>query len=435
MELIIVEKPKSALRIAMALADDKAVKRNYSGVPYYELSHGGKKIVVAAAVGHLFGLVERKESKGERKGERMQGKKKASYPVFNIEWQPKAGFTKKYAQVLKLLSAKADSFVIACDYDIEGEVIGFNVLRFIAKQLDARRMKYSTLTENELINSYENSLPNIDWGQALAGETRHYLDYYYGISLSRALMEAIQKVGRHQILSIGRVQGPALALLAKREREIQNFKPEPYWQIFLLVKNSHELEVQFPKNIFDKNEAEKFLLLKGKKGVAKTEKEVKEIQPPPPFDLTTLQVEAYKFLGLTPAQTLQLTQNLYLAGLISYPRTASQKLPPAIGYRNILNKLSESYPVSKYAKRSKPIEGKASDPAHPAIFPTGEKPENLSKIEQQLYDLIVRRFISCFAEDALVEYKVIRVNVDGKEFVVKGLQVRKKGWTEVYKVK
>src|SRR3989338_3319463 len=136
-ELIITEKPAAANKIAEALADGKAIKENIGGAPYYKLTHGKKDIVVACAVGHLYGLAE-KEKKGWR------------FPVFEIEWKPvsetskQSSFTKKYLNTLKKLAKGADSFTVATDYDQEGEVIGLNVVRFICGKKDAHRMKFST---------------------------------------------------------------------------------------------------------------------------------------------------------------------------------------------------------------------------------------------------------------------------------------------------
>ncbi len=426
-ELIITEKPQAAMKIAYALADISPVKKTINGVSYYELKHDDEDIIVACAVGHLFGLDEKKKS--------------SEYPVFDIEWKPSYGkkkmdYTKKYAHVIEKLSKNASKFTMACDYDIEGEVIGWNVLRFICKKEDARRMKFSTLTKEDIVEAYKDAMPSLDWGQAYAGETRHFLDYYYGISLSRALMSAIKKVGAFKILSIGRVQGPALALLVEREKSIQKFISKPYWQIFLKVKNSHEVEVKYIKDLDSKAEAEKFKDLKGKKAEAVTEKKEEVITPPHPFDLTTLQTEAYKFFGIAPSQLLQIAQSLYLAGLISYPRTSSQKIPASIGYQKIMKKLEKSYSkIVKLAKRQIPVEGEKTDPAHPSIFPTGEKPAELDSHSEKVYDLIVRRFLACFGDDAIVEDKKIIVKIDNKEFHAKGSQIKNKGWLDIYNTK
>jgi len=358
-ELIICEKPAAAAKIAAALGD--AQKKNIGAVSYYELERNGKKILIGCAVGHLFSL--------------SQNQKKSGWPTFDIDWQPnfkvkKNDWSKKYYSALVNLCKQADTFILACDYDTEGEVIGWNVLRFIAKQKNAKRMKFSTLTASELKESYEKVMPEIDFGQAYAGETRHKLDWFYGINLSRALMEAIRKAGNFKILSIGRVQGPALHLIVEKEKVIKNFKPEPYWQVFLLVEDSSgkKIEVKFPKDLTKENELEKFKTLKGKTGEAKTTISEDKISPPAPFDLTTLQTEAYRFLGITPSRTLQIAQQLYLGGLISYPRTSSQKLPASIAYKEILSKLGKNFLIlTKFASRTKPVEGKKSDPAHPSI--------------------------------------------------------------------
>ncbi len=423
--LIITEKPAAAAKIADALG--KPVKKNIGGIPYYELEYKGKKIRVGCAVGHLFTL--------------KQTEKKSGWPIFDIEWQPnfkvkKKDWSKKYYMALSTLCKDADSFIIACDYDTEGEVIGWNVLRFIAKRENAKRMKFSTLTAPELRESYEKVSPELDFGQAYAGETRHKLDWLYGINLSRALMEAIRKAGNFKILSIGRVQGPTLHLIVEKERAIQKFKPEPYWQVFLIIEdaNGKRIEVRFNKDLTKKQELDKFKLLKGKTAQASTTKKQDKIPPPAPFDLTTLQTEIYKFFKISPARTLQIAQQLYLAGLISYPRTSSQKLPPSIQYSEILKKLKKYSEMIKYAKRAKPIEGKKSDPAHPSIYPTGEQRE-LEGEEKKVYDIAVRRFISCFCEDAILGDKTIEVIIENLKFIAKCTAIIEKGWMNVYPAK
>lgn len=422
-ELIITEKPQAALKIANALSDSAPTQKNLNKVPYYEVDRDGEKIVVACAVGHLFTL--KQNSSGTK------------VPVFDISWIPnylarKGDFTKRYYDTILKLVKDARTIVVATDYDIEGEVIGLNVVRYICNQPDAARMKFSTLTPQELNKSYENKTAHLDWGQAIAGETRHYLDWFYGINLSRALMNSIKTTGKFKIMSIGRVQGPALNLIVKKEKEIQAFKSEPYWQIFIKIKDGiSELWLKHNKDIFDKKELKKFENLVGKKANAETKKRQEKVPPQPPFNLTTLQTEAYKFYGITPSNTLRIAQSLYLSGLISYPRTSSQKLPAEIGYKDILKKLAEKYKAEKLIKRDKPVEGKKSDPAHPSIYPTGNE-QILSGDEEKIYKLIVKRFLSLFCEDAIVDHKTITAEVDGLKFSAKGRVVSKKAWLEIY---
>ena len=155
-ELIISEKPSQAQKIAEALADSKPKKIIEDKVSYYELTHKNKKIYIGCAVGHLFNL-------------REKNKKGWTYPVFETEWAASyeinkaSAFTKKYIEVLSKLAKKSDSFVVACDYDLEGSLIGYNVLRFIANKKDGKRMKFSTLTKEELQESYENASKHLDF--------------------------------------------------------------------------------------------------------------------------------------------------------------------------------------------------------------------------------------------------------------------------------
>lgn len=433
--LIITEKPQAAAKIASALSnasDEKITNKNK--VSYYEFYKDGKRFLVGCAVGHLYGI-QQKEARGP-------------FPNFEVEWKPsfekKGGaFTKKYFDVLKNLCKEADEFVVATDYDVEGEVIGWNVVRFICgkqkkdENLDekAKRAKFSSLTKDSLEEAFDNLQENLNWNSAIAGETRHYLDWFYGINLSRGLMKALSSTGKFRILSIGRVQGPALKIVVEREREIESFKAEPFWNIFLNVESLADkklkAEVKYPKDIFEEKELLKFKHLKGKKGIAETKIKEEKVSPPSPFDLTTLQTECYRFFGLTPSQTLRIAQSLYLAGVISYPRTSSQKYPEGIGYEKILKQLKKYTTLTKYAVNKKPVEGKKSDPAHPAIYPTGES-KKITGQNKKVYDLIVKRFISCFCDAAKVETKRLVLDVNGVKFSASGKKILEKNWMAVY---
>ncbi|MEK6811557.1 MAG: DNA topoisomerase I [Nanoarchaeota archaeon] len=415
--LIVTEKPQAALKIASALSST-ARKYSENNVPFYELERNGKRIVVASAVGHLFNLTYVKGQSG--------------WPIFNIEWIPSyesktAHFTKNYYMLLKKLSRRAKEIIIATDFDNEGELIGWNVLRFIIEEKDAKRMKYSTLTKPELEKSYENPMKTLDWGQAYAGETRHKIDWLYGINLSRALMSAIKLAGSFKILSIGRVQGPTLKIIVDRDKEILNFKSQSYWQVFALVDKT---ELKHVKDIFDKKELSEFENIKS--GIAETTEKEEHYEPPHPFDLTTLQRESYAHLKLSPSRTLQIAQSLYLDGIISYPRTSSQKIPKEIEPKKIIEKLSKQFPETKFAVRQNPVEGEKSDQAHPSIFPTGEF-KNLQDDEEKLYNLIVKRFLSCFSPDAEgIAKRIQLISENQKKFTANGLTITEKGWTQVY---
>ncbi len=434
-QLIITEKPSAAQKIATALADKKPKKLTIGKVPYYELTHKNKKILVVCAVGHLYSVTEKEK----------QGMK---YPTFDLTWKPAyeakkaSAYTKPYLDVIEKLSKQADHFIVATDYDIEGEVIGLNIIKYLCKQKDASRMKYSTLTKDELIESYEKAQKHLDWGQAEAGETRHFMDFMWGINISRALTVAIKKAGMFKILSAGRVQGPALKLLADREKEIKKFKPKPFWEIELQGKiKTNTITAQHKKEKFwDKKEADK--VMKATKGKPAFIKDVKASQftqaPPAPFDLTSLQMEAYRTLGFSPKQTQALAQELYTAGYISYPRTSSQKLPPSLNLKKILQNLSKQPSFKKLAEgllskdNLRPNEGAKTDPAHSAVHPTGEVPKKLDPREKRLYDLIVHRFLATFGEPAKRETITLEIDVNKELFITKGTRTIEKGWHTLY---
>ncbi|MEK6968378.1 MAG: DNA topoisomerase I [Nanoarchaeota archaeon] len=433
-QLIVTEKPKSAHQVALALADKKPTKKVQGGVTYYELVHKGKEIMVASTIGHIFGLAE-KNKKGWR------------YPVFEVEWKPINEIQKgnngpkKYVNALKHLAKEADSIVIATDYDIEGEVIGLNVVRFAAKKKDAERMKYSTLTKPDLIEAYENRQPTLDWGQANAGETRHILDWYWGINLSRALTTAVKTTGGFKLLSSGRVQGPALKIIVDKEKEIKAFIAEPYWEVQLTLDSDGNIFTAEHEHgrFLNRKEAETAhnnAQSKTARVISISRTEFKQ-QPPHPFDLTSLQIEAYKTTRISPKETLAIAQDLYTSGYISYPRTSSQQLPPAIGFKRIISDLSTQTIFSALCKKLlekelKPNNGKKTDPAHPAIFPTGIEPKKLEGKKERIYELIVRRFLSTFAEPATRENATIKLQANKEPFVAVGITTTQKGWHEYY---
>ncbi|NJE84755.1 DNA topoisomerase I [Thermococcus sp. CX2] len=437
--LIIAEKPNVARKIAYALAEGKPIRKTIGKVAYYEFTRDGKKVIVAPAVGHLFSLAPKQKTYG--------------YPVFDIEWVPVyvaekgKSYAKDYIKALAKLAKQADEFIVACDYDTEGEVIGYTALKYACgvDPSKAKRMKFSALTKKDLLKAWYNLEPTINFGMADAGIARHVLDWYWGVNLSRALTSAIKRAsGKWMVLSTGRVQGPTLKFLVDREKEIQNFKPTPYWVIkMLLEKNGEKYTATYEKErILDEDEAKR-IVEEAKKGPAFVEKvEVRQQKrhPPVPFDLGTLQREAYSAFGYSPKKTLEIAQKLYEKGLQSYPRTSSQKLPKNLNFRSIIQNIAKLPEYKPFAhellgKESlKPVEGKKDDPAHPAIYPTGElpKPGELTKDEQNIYDLVVRRFLALFMEPAVRETMKVIINSNNHRFILSGARTVKEGWLKVY---
>jgi len=434
--LVITEKPSAARRIADALSEGDVDELKSGGVSYYRIRRGGRDIVVVSAAGHLFSLTQKEKSAVW------------SYPVFSVEWKPTwetnrmAGWSKKYYDAIKALAKGADSVISSCDFDIEGSVIAFNIIRFLCNAKDGRRMRFSTLTRQDLIDAYDNASEHLDFPQIDAGLTRHHLDFLWGINMSRALTLALQHSGGYKTLSTGRVQGPVLQLLDVRQREIDAFKPVPFWILQLEGKlNSGDLvAIHTHGEFWKKSEAEDALAkCKGGKAIVDSVETREYHQKPPfPFDLTTLQRDAYLHFHYSPKQTLDIAQSLYEQAVISYPRTSSQKLPDKLGFKTILNSLWKQPAYKQLCEallkgRLKPNEGPKSDSAHPAIYPTGLAPKALNSYQKNVYDLITRRFLATFADAAKRESMKITIDVSGEKFASEGARTLEPGWMEFYK--
>ncbi len=433
-KLIICEKPTAAKAIAYALATGGVEKKSNEGerAVWYEFQRNREKIVAVPAVGHLFTL--------------KQSEKGWGYPTFNVEWVPSfkatrtAAFAEPYFKNMENLAKDAKEVIIATDYDDEGEVIGYNLLRFIFKKEDANRMKFSTMTKEELLDSYSN-MADINKNLVESGLSRHYLDWYWGINMSRALTNAIKSAAkRFRILSTGRVQGPVLHMLAKHEKKIKAFKPKPFWSILMDVKiGKQTLTASYYKDkIWEKGVAGRVLKkAKVKEAVVKDIKKKTMMQKPPkPYNTTSMLADIYRFFGYSPQQGLNIAEALYQAGLISYPRTASEKLPKDIGYKKIITKLAKQTSYKKLAesllkKELKPEEGKRTDPAHPAIYPTGEI-RKMGAVQKKVYDLIVHRFMAVFGEPAKRESQKVLLSANGETFHITGRTTIEPGWTTLY---
>jgi DNA topoisomerase-1 len=437
--LIVTEKPDAANRIASALdAADKAKKMTDNGVPYY-VAERDERIVVVPALGHLYTVA------GEAKGRNQ-------YPVFSVKWVPRyeaergAKRIRVWLQTITKLAKEADTLVDACDYDIEGSIIGYCILKYACggRENTAKRMKYSTLTKEELEKSFEALLPHLDFALIEAGLARHEVDWLYGVNLSRALTAAAKNAsGSYTNLSTGRVQGPTLRFLALRERSIRCFVPTPYWTVKSKIKVGRAvLEAEHEKKAIQVKAEAEAIANACREGIGTVENvETKNftVEPPFPFDLGSLQTEAYRLFGYTPMRTSSIAQRLYLDALISYPRTSSQKLPPEIGYEAILKSLATVREYTNLAgellakPELKPTEGKKKDSAHPAVYPTGKLPEkNLVGAERNIWNLVVRRFLAVFGEPAVQQTVKVTFDINGEKFVLTSRETVKEGWLRYY---
>jgi DNA topoisomerase-1 len=432
--LIIAEKPDAARRIAAALGGGSETPIDGLGII---ARHGGDSFVIIPAAGHLFSLVPAYS-------------RRDIYPVLDLRWAPLSVTDKRRKDVDRRISSfrsvasHASRTIVACDYDIEGDTIGYNIIKHAChiKHVKAFRAKFSTLTQEDLLASFSDLKSQEEWPLAEAGRTRHFLDFVWGVNLSRALTRSITKAGgRYVTLSIGRVQGPALNYIYERELEVRTHVPIPYWHAQAMVDaEGHELRADYAASRVQIYEEAKLIKseVEGRQGVViEAKRRTLIIPPPPPFNLSDLQHEAFRILHFTPMQTLSMAEGLYLRAAVSYPRTSSQQIPPSISYDDILRLLSkqEAYrPLieSKLHDRRSPSQGEKSDSAHPAIFPTGEPPVGLNSEERSLYDLIVRRFLSAFGEDSIQVRQSLLMSCGRHSFSSSVTSTTSDGWTEIY---
>ncbi|MEN2999845.1 MAG: DNA topoisomerase I [Acidilobaceae archaeon] len=423
---IIAEKPKAGEKIARALSSSP--KRCYGGLPYWVFERGGRTYAVLPSSGYLFEI----------------STKSRGFPVFDFYWRPMGeGHRQKAYGLMKKTLPYASEYISACDYDVEGSLICFQIIAKFGDLKRAKRAKFSALTPQDIRRAFDRLLP-LDWEMAEAGRARHELDWLWGINVSRALMEAYQQgTGKRVSLSAGRVQSPALVEAARRWREMNLHVPEPQFllQVHLRKGDAFEASASFPSRA-EGERAREGVLRAGYLAVASFEERELRRRPPPPFNLGDLQKEASRIYKMSPARTQKIAEELYLEALISYPRTNSQKLPPTIDFKSIVAGLGK---VDKYSELVKqllretggnlvPVQGREDDPAHPAIHPTGEiPPRDMGEERWRIYDLIARRFLAAFAGEALLRSREAELrDREGRSFAASGTAVISKGWLHYY---
>ena len=428
--LIIAEKQDAAKRIAAALSPHYSSSM-LLGVEIYKFFKDGAEYTILPAKGHLFGITS-------------SVKRRDVFPVLDLEWLPLSDIDKKRTDIGRIVNMAKEllrgykKVIIACDYDIEGETIGYNIIRYCTtSKVETLRAKFSTLTADDLKLSFEQPILRKTWGMALAGRARHYVDFLWGVNISRALTEELKHLnGGYNVLSIGRVQGPTLKAIYERELAIDTFVPLPYWSVTGKGESNGYSFTISHKNILKKTEAYKLESLKGTKGtVINVSNKENRLLPPPPFNLQELQRDAYLFLRYSPWKTLSLAESLYLKALISYPRTSSQSLPINVNNVSIFRRLGHQYnDIIQRIKRNSAVKGKGTDPAHPAIYPTGEggNEKFLNGDEEKLYDMIVRRYLAAFMEPAIINYTNITMSFNGEIFLTEGHKTMTFGWLYSY---
>ena len=431
MHLIVAEKNISARRIAEILGEGKKItEQKDAGVSTYSFAD----VVTVGLRGHV---VEIDFEPGYQNWRSEEYTPRSLIDAKTI----KVPTEKKIVTLLQKLSRKADRVTIATDFDTEGELIGkeaFELIRAVNAKVPVDRARFSAITKGELQHAFAHTT-ELDFALAAAGEARQSIDLMWGASLTRFISLAARRGGSN-ILSVGRVQSPTLSMIVDREKEIEAFVPEKYWQLALQTEKSGEpIEARHTHGRFhDKAEAEgardrtREPLL-----VTEIREGTKQDRAPSPFDTTTYIVAAAR-LGFPAANAMRIAEDLYMNGFISYPRTDNTVYPASLDIGGILTTLKQS-PFRKDIewtlahRRPVPTRGKKSTTDHPPIHPTGAATrEQLGDDAFKIYELVLRRFLATLAPDALWKTLKILFLAGGEEYTTTGGQLLEPGWHAVY---
>ncbi len=429
MKTVITEKPSVALEIAKTFGIDDKLDGYFKCKDYY----------ITWSFGHLFELAEPDfYDPAYRKWE------VETLPIvpeqFEIVLSDNDNYKKQF-KIIKSLVDKSDEIISATDAGREGELI----FRYLYKSCDKDdnqfyRLWISSMTDEAIQNGFANLKPGKDFDNLYhSALCRHEADWIFGINLTR--LYTLKYGGRKNTISVGRVQTPVLAMLVNRQKEIESFKPEPYYEIHLIYKKTIFKHTKGKFRTLD--DAKKVIdeIIGNEFTITDVTEKPKNEKPPLLFDLTSLQVEANKKFGYTAEKTLELTQKLYESKLVSYPRTDSCYLTSDIkkDVPTILNKLKaiKEDEISvlnlnelKFTKRIID-DSKVSD--HHAIIPTGIIPSKLDIERSNIYELIHLRFIAAFYPDC----KKLSIKVEGEIekhiFKSTGVKMLEPGWRKLYK--
>ncbi len=380
---------------------------------------------------------------------------------FGIKLIDDNGIKKQFATIEKLMQA-ADGIVNCGDAGQEGELIQRWVMQKAQAKCPVKRLWISSMTDEAIREGFANLKDQQDYQPLyLAGLSRAIGDWLLGMNATR--LYTLKYGQNRQVLSIGRVQTPTLALIVNRQKEIENFKPEPYWVLATVYRDTTFTATK--GKFTSKEEGEKaFATIEGKPfTVTKVEKKEGKEQPPQLYDLTSLQVDCNRKYAYSAEMTLNLIQSLYEKKYTTYPRVDTQYLSDDIYPKcgPTLNGLYQTQfaGVAPYAELIKPIGGKPLKKSkrvfdtskvtdHHAIIPTGVIPHNLNDAEQKVFDLVARRFIAVFLPDCKFSTTTVLGEVLGNprenlgeprgnlenpriEFKVTGKEILDPGWRVV----
>ena len=333
-------------------------------------------------------------------------------PRFGIRLKDDEGIKKQFATIEKLMQ-QADGIINCGDAGQEGELIQRWVMQKAQAKCPVQRLWISSMTDEAIREGFANLKDQAEYQSLyLAGLSRAVGDWLLGINCTR--LYTIKYGQNRQVLSIGRVQTPTLALIVNRQKEIDNFKPEPYWVLATVYRDTTFTATS--GKFTSKEEGEKaFAAIEGKPfTVTKVEKKNGKETPPSLYDLTSLQVDCNKKYGFSAEMTLNIIQQLYEQKLTTYPRVDTTFLPDDV-YDKCPQTMNGLFQVkvagqAPYADLIRPLGGKpllkskkvfdsSKVTDHHAIIPTGIVPQNLTDVQRKVYDLIARRFIAVFYPD------------------------------------
>jgi len=429
--LIVAEKNISARRIAEILGEGKKVTEHRdAGVSTYSFGD----VVTVGLRGHVV------EIDFEPGYQNWRSEKYTPRSLIDAK-TVKVPTERKIVTLLQKLARRADRITIATDFDTEGELIGkeaFDLIRAASREVPVDRARFSAITKGEIRQAFANTT-SLDFALAAAGEARQSIDLMWGASLTRFITLAARR-GSQNILSVGRVQSPTLSMVVDREKEIETFVPEKYWQLALETEKSGErIEARHTHGRFhDKAEAESALGRTKEPLVVTGVKEgTKQDRAPSPFDTTTYIVAAAR-LGFSAANAMRIAEDLYMNGFISYPRTDNTVYPSSLDIDGILKTLQNS-PFRKDVewtranRRPVPTRGKKSTTDHPPIHPTGAATrEQLGDDGFRIYELVLRRFLATLVPDAVWKTLKVLFAASGEEYTITGGQLLEPGWHRVY---
>lgn len=371
-------------------------------------------------------------------------------PRFGIKVIPDEGIKKQFSIIEKLYQ-QADEIINCGDAGQEGELIQRWVMQKAGVSCPVKRLWISSMTDEAIREGFQN-LKDQDLYQPLylAGLSRAIGDWLLGMNATRlyTLKYGNNGFGKNaQVLSIGRVQTPTLALIVQRQKEIDNFKPEPYWVLATIYRGT---QFTATKGKFtSKEEGEQaFSTIEGKTfEITSVTKKKGTEQPKQLYDLTSLQVDCNRKYGYSAEMTLNLIQALYEKKITTYPRVDTQYLSDDIYPKcpQIMNGIFQTKfaGVAPYTNLIKTLGGKpllkskrvfdtSKVTDHHAIIPTGIMPQGLSDAEQHIFDLIARRFISVFYPDCKFSTTTVLGQVDTIEFKASGKEILVQGWHVCY---